>query len=93
MGIRFSIRVKPGSRHASVGGSWGDGDALIVAVDARAVEGRANEAVIAALAAALGVRRGAITIVVGQRGRDKIVEVDPAPPGLDAMIDQLRRSR
>jgi uncharacterized protein YggU (UPF0235/DUF167 family) len=50
-----------------------------VAVAAPAVEGRANEAVRAALAKAFGVRRGDVSVVAGGRGRDKVVELDPAP--------------
>jgi uncharacterized protein YggU (UPF0235/DUF167 family) len=52
---------------------------LIVAVAARAVEGRANEAVRRALAEAFGVRARDVVIVSGERSRDKIVEVDADP--------------
>jgi uncharacterized protein (TIGR00251 family) len=72
--LRFAVRVKPGARHESVGGRWAT-DALVVAVAAPAVEGKANEAVRRALASAFGVRRQDVTIVTGERGRDKIVEV------------------
>jgi hypothetical protein len=78
--LRFAVRVKPGTRRDAVGGRWA-GDALIVAVSAPAVEGKANEAVRTALAAAFGVRRRDVAIVTGERGRDKVVEVaggDPA---------------
>jgi uncharacterized protein len=75
--IRFAVRVKPGARRESVGGRWPalGGDALIVAVAAPAVEGKANEAVRRALATAFGVRRQDVTIVTGDRGRDKVVEI------------------
>ena len=75
--LRFAVRVKPGARRESVGGRWAT-DALVVAVAAPAVEGKANEAVRRALAAAFGVRRQDVTIVTGERGRDKIVEVTGA---------------
>jgi len=75
--VRFAVRVKPGARRTSVGGRWA-GDALVVAVAAPAVEGKANEAVRRALAAAFGVRRQDVVIVAGERGRDKVVEVDGA---------------
>jgi uncharacterized protein (TIGR00251 family) len=78
VGFRFAVRVKPGARKDQVGGSWGE-NALIVAVAAPAVEGKANEAVRAALARAFGVRRGDVFVVAGGRGRDKLVELDPAP--------------
>ncbi|NUT51213.1 MAG: DUF167 domain-containing protein, partial [Saccharothrix sp.] len=51
--FRFAIRVKPGAKREAVGGRWGDG-ALVVAVAAPAVEGKANEAVRKALARAFG---------------------------------------
>jgi len=77
--LRFAVRVKPGARREAVGGRW-PGDALIVAVPAPAVEGKANEAVRRALATAFGVRRQDVTIVTGDRGRDKVVEVAGADP-------------
>ncbi|MFM8155602.1 MAG: DUF167 domain-containing protein, partial [Actinomycetes bacterium] len=43
--VRLSVRVKPGSSRARVGGSH-DG-ALVVAVHAQPVDGAANESVIA----------------------------------------------
>jgi hypothetical protein len=78
--LRFAVRVKPGARRAAVGGRWAE-EALIVAVPAPAVEGKANEAARLALATAFGVRRQDVAIVTGERGRDKVVEVaggDPA---------------
>jgi uncharacterized protein len=71
--LRISVRVRPGARRDAVGGSWAAprGPALVVAVRARAVEGAANAAVVAALAAAFGVRRGDVEIVAGARGRDQ----------------------
>jgi uncharacterized protein (TIGR00251 family) len=79
--FRFGVRVRPGARRDQVGGRWAGprGAALIVAVAAPAVEGKANEAVRRALAKAFGVRRSEVRIVAGERGRDKIVELT-APP-------------
>jgi uncharacterized protein len=77
--LRFAVRVRPGARRESVGGRWAE-DALVVAVAAPAVEGKANEAVRRALAAAFGVRRRDVEIVTGHRGRDKVVTVSGADP-------------
>ncbi|MBB4910324.1 DUF167 domain-containing protein [Actinophytocola algeriensis] len=71
--MRVDIRVKPGARKESVGGTHGD--ALVVAVQAPPVDGKANDAVRKALARAFGVRRQDVVIVAGERSRDKVVEL------------------
>jgi len=86
--MRFTIRVKPGAKRDAVGGRWGE-DALIVAVAAPAVEGKANDAVRRALAKAFGVRRQDVVIVAGERGRDKIVELDPEPDDAPVTLTRL----
>ena len=48
---------------------------LRVRVTAPPVEGQANRAVVAVVARALGVRPSAVTLVTGERGRDKVFEV------------------
>lgn len=90
--MRTAVRVRPGARADEVGGRWDGprGPALLVAVRARAVEGRANAAVVALLAAAFGVRRGDVEIVAGHHGRDKIVELDGDAPALAARLAALR---
>ena len=86
--MKFAVRVKPGASRTSVGGRWPGtgGDALIVAVAAPAVDGRANEAVRRALAEVFGVRRQDVRIVRGERSRDKLVELDADPAVLDALL-------
>ncbi|HET6260396.1 MAG TPA: DUF167 domain-containing protein [Pseudonocardia sp.] len=76
--MKVSVRVRPGARADIVGGHWDGprGPALLVAVRARAVEGFANAAVLAALAEAFGVRRGDVALVSGARGRNKVVAVE-----------------
>jgi uncharacterized protein YggU (UPF0235/DUF167 family) len=74
-----------------VGGRWDGqrGPALLVTVRARAVDGQANAAVEAALAAAFGVRRAAVEIVAGHRSRDKLVAIDGDDVVLTARLDVL----
>lgn len=76
--MRVAIRVKPGAKRTVVGGRWAgpSGDALVVTVAAPAVEGKANAAVCAAVAAAFGVRPRAVRLVHGERSRDKVIELD-----------------
>lgn len=77
-GRRLSVRVQPGaSRDAIVG--WRQG-ALRVCVTAPAIQGRANRALSALLAAALGVPASHVSVVRGDRGRDKLVSVTGLGP-------------
>ena len=71
--MRVTIRVRPGAGRTQVGGEHGG--ALLVRVTAPAVDGRATEAALAAVAGAFGVRRRAVTLVSGATSRTKVVEV------------------
>jgi uncharacterized protein (TIGR00251 family) len=82
--VRLTIRVRPGAERTAVGGEHGG--ALVVRVAARAVEGQANEAALAALARAFGVRRRSVTLVAGAASRTKIVDV---AGGEQAVLDRL----
>jgi uncharacterized protein YggU (UPF0235/DUF167 family) len=76
--VRFTIWVRPGSAHPGVGGEHAG--SLVVRVSARAVDGKATEAALAAVAGAFGVRRGAVTLVSGASSRAKIVDVASGDP-------------
>jgi uncharacterized protein YggU (UPF0235/DUF167 family) len=71
--VRISIWVQPGAARPGVGGERNG--ALMVRVSARAVDGKATAAALAAVAAAFGVRPHAVTLVYGAAARKKIVEV------------------
>lgn len=58
-----------------MGGRYGDAT-LVVAVQAPAVDGRATEAALKAVAKAIGVRAGDVRLVSGATSRTKIVEVE-----------------
>jgi len=80
----ISIRVTPSaSRDAVIG--W-QGDVLRLRVAAPAQRGKANEAALRLLAAALGIERQRLGIVRGQTSRQKVVFVD----GLDDAEIQAR---
>jgi uncharacterized protein (TIGR00251 family) len=68
------LRVQPRASRDEVVG-WQAG-ALRVRVTAPPVEGEANRAVVELLARVLGVRAGALTVVHGAHGRDKLVRVE-----------------
>jgi len=83
----LDIRVIPRSPRTSVDGMRGA--AILVRLAAPPVDGAANDALIAFLSAALGIPRRQITIVSGERSRDKRVRI--AGIGTDAAISQLLR--
>lgn len=78
--VRITIRVRPGASHPGVGGEH-DG-ALVVRVSARAVDGQATAAALAAVATAFGVRRQSVTLVTGKASRTKIIDVAGADPAV-----------
>jgi uncharacterized protein YggU (UPF0235/DUF167 family) len=86
--VRITIRVRPGSPRPAVGGEHAG--ALVVRVSARAVDGKATEAALAAVAAAFGVRRDEVSLVAGASGRTKIVEVADGDPRI--LADLLHRT-
>lgn len=71
--VRFTVRVQPRSSRSSIDGVHGE--AIKLRVQSPPVEGAANEEVIALLATALGVPKGAVSIVSGETARMKVVEV------------------
>ena len=73
-GLTIDVLVVPRASRTAVGPLVGD--RLRVAVTAPPVDGEANAAVIEALADAFGVRKAAVTIVRGERGRRKTVRIE-----------------
>jgi uncharacterized protein len=71
--MRLRVRVKPGA-HVERVSREPDGS-LLVLVTARAQEGKANEAVVKAVAAFLGVPKSQVTIRSGQSGRTKLLDI------------------
>lgn len=76
-GTRFAVRVAPRASRTAVVGVIGEGDdaAVKIALQAPAVEGRANAALVEFVAEWLRVRRADVTIVAGERGRNKVILV------------------
>lgn len=73
--LDVTVRARPGASRTAVGGRYGDGEVLVVAVDAPAVDGRATDAVVAAVAAAFGLRRREVALVAGATSRTKTLRV------------------
>ena len=69
-----SVRVQPRSRSDALVGLR-DG-VVILRVTAPPLDGRANDAVCRLLAGVLGVRSSCLTILRGERSRDKVIAID-----------------
>jgi uncharacterized protein (TIGR00251 family) len=72
------VRVSPGAKRPGVQGV--QGDCLRVRVAARPVEGAANRELVRVLAEAFGVRVGDVTLVAGDHGREKRIQVAGVDP-------------
>jgi hypothetical protein len=76
--LTLHLHVQPGAR--STGWAGRHGDALKLRLAAPAVDGRANAACIAFLAAAAEVPRRAVEITRGQQSREKVVRIHGISP-------------
>ncbi len=82
--MRIAARAHPGASRERL--AWQDG-VLHVWVTQRAVDGAANRALVRAVAAALGLRPSAVVLTAGDRGRDKVLEIEGAD---GAALERLR---
>ena len=90
--LLIEIRVRPNSSRNKVGGIAGNPPRLIVAVQAPAVDGKANEAVIKELAKAFDCRARDFTIVFGELGRDKRLLVQGDLETLTQKYEELQQT-
>lgn len=77
-GVVINVRVIPRSGRSCLSGTRGD--ALLARLQAPPVDGKANDELIDLIAAALDVPARAVSIVAGERSRQKRVRVS----GIDA---------
>ncbi|HEX6075806.1 MAG TPA: DUF167 domain-containing protein [Micromonosporaceae bacterium] len=86
------VRVRPGASRTRVGGRYDGpyGPALVVRVTAAPVEGKATNAVLLAVAKALGVRRSAVSVRTGGTSRDKLLTITNPPPDFAQQVTALR---
>jgi uncharacterized protein (TIGR00251 family) len=87
--LLIEIRVRPNASRNRVGGTVGEPARLVVAVQAPAVDGKANEAVLKELAKAFDLRPRDFTIVYGELSRDKRVIVFGDETSLQERYEQL----
>ena len=82
------IRVKPNASKAYVGGIYGE--RLIVSVQAPAVDGKANKAVMESIAKAFDVKQNAVAIIHGLTSRDKRISITGNESILESRLRELR---
>ena len=74
MSVRITVRAKPRAKTSRV--VRAEGLSIEVALAAPPVDGAANEALVRVLAEVLDVPRGAVSLVRGASGRQKVVAVE-----------------
>ena|SRR5437868_9017703 len=72
-GCTIAVRVHPGAKRNAIGGLHAG--ALKVSITAPAIDGRANEALIAFLAEWLDIPRARITLIAGATNRSKTLRI------------------
>ncbi len=72
-GVTFAVRVVPRSSRDQIAGV--EGGALKIKLTAPPVDGAANAALVEFIAKWLGVRRSAVSIISGNKARNKLVRV------------------
>jgi uncharacterized protein (TIGR00251 family) len=87
----IDVHAQPGAKRSEISGLHGE--RLKVRIAAPAVDGRANEALERYLAERLGVPRGAVRVVKGDRSRDKRVAVDAPDAAPDRLIAASQGTR
>lgn len=92
LAVRVPIRVRPGAGRSKVGGNAGNPPRLLVFVNAQAVDGKATEAALVAVAEAVGVKRRDVSLVSGVTSRDKVVEISGDSAVLNVAIDRLMQA-
>lgn len=74
-GLTLSVRVQPGAKRSSFDGVWNDTH-IKIALQAPAVDGKANDALIDFLSENLKIKKKHIFIVTGQTARCKVVLIE-----------------
>lgn len=83
----LAVRAQPGAKRRGLAGTWNG--MLKLAVTAPPEDGRANEELAALVAELLGVKKSAVTLVAGERAREKRFRVEAAHAIVRARIAEL----
>ena len=88
--LLIAIRVRPNAARNKVGGTAGEPPRLVVAVQAPAVDGKANAAVIRELAKVFDLKSRDFTIVHGELSRDKRLLISNATLDHEVRYEELK---
>lgn len=75
---RLKLRIVPNAKRDEVVGEYGD--AVKIKLAAPALEGKANEALLEFIAGKLRVHRRDITLITGEKSRDKLIAIANLDP-------------
>ena len=78
LGVRLKVRAVPNASKNEVAGLRGD--ALKIRIQTPPADGRANKELIRFLSKSLGLPKSAITILRGEKSRDKLVGIAGISP-------------
>ena len=87
----IAIRVRANASANKVGGTAGEPARLVVAVQAPAVDGKANASIAKVVAKAFDVRTRDVTIISGELSRDKRIEIAGDETFLESTYQNLLR--
>lgn len=90
-GVSVRVKVQPRARRPGLQGlaPSADGPRLKVAVTEAPEDGRANRAVCAALAKALGIAPSAVQVTLGAAAREKTLAIAGDPEALSARLHDM----
>lgn len=94
--IRLDLEVTPNAKATQSGGTVLDAEGrprIVLRVQARPVDGKANAAVIALLAKRLGCPRRALAVTAGQTARRKRVTWTDPPEDAEARLQRLAEEK
>lgn len=91
-GARLYVRASPGAKQNAIGGLWrgpGEETRLSVKVTAAPDKGKANAAILALLAKALGLPKSALLVASGDLSRLKTIDIRAEKAALAAALNAL----
>lgn len=86
------MRASPGAKANAVAGLWRGAQGVVrlaVKVTAAPDKGKANAAILALLAKALGLPKSALHVAAGETSRLKTIDIRAEKTGLTAALDAL----